>query len=280
MYGDRPEPVEAATAFVAERFPEARVAFVGGSVLTEHRTPTSDLDVVVVLGEGVVAANGLVAPFRETSEHAGWVVEAFVHTRASIDHYIAQDVARRRPTMMRLCRDTVTLVDLEGAAEEIREAAEAALAAGPPPYDEAELRGGPLRADQPARRHGRERARGRAGLPRQRRRRTRSRRSRWSRAVAGRAAGSRWPASFARPSRISPSGWSTGTVMSSSTATPRSCTGRRSRCCCGSEVRCSPDIEWAGTSCLASLSPWLTCCSRPAGNGRTASRAGTCCSRS
>ncbi|MGA9745853.1 MAG: hypothetical protein WBQ50_00195 [Nocardioides sp.] len=139
MYGDRPEPVEAATAFVAERFPEARVAFVGGSVLTEHRTPTSDLDVVVVLGEGVVAANGLVAPFRETSEHAGWVVEAFVHTRASIDHYIGQDVARRRPTMMRLCRDTVTLVDLEGAAEEIREAAEAALAAGPPPYDEAEL---------------------------------------------------------------------------------------------------------------------------------------------
>lgn len=140
MYGNRPEPVEAATAFVAEHFPQAQVAFVGGSVLTEHRTPTSDLDVVVVLEDGVVVEDsGLAAPYRDTTEHAGWVVEAFVHTRASIDHYMAEDVARRRPTMMRLCAETVTLVDRDGSAAEIRRAAEAVLAAGPPAYDAAEL---------------------------------------------------------------------------------------------------------------------------------------------
>lgn len=140
MYGDRPEPVEAATAFVAALFPEARTAFVGGSVLTEDRTPTSDLDVVVVVEPDVpVGPARVVAPYRETFEHAGWVVEAFVHTRASIDHFVSRDVARRVPTMMRLCVDSVVLVDLDGAATEIRRSAAAVLAAGPPPYDAAEL---------------------------------------------------------------------------------------------------------------------------------------------
>ncbi len=95
MYGDRPEPVEAARTFVAARFPEASVAFVGGSVLTEHRTPTSDLDVVVVVGEDVtVADSGMRAPYRETFEHDGWVVEAFVHTRSSLDRFWASDAER------------------------------------------------------------------------------------------------------------------------------------------------------------------------------------------
>lgn len=142
MYGDRPEPVEAATAFVAEHFPEATVAFVGGSVLTEDRTPTSDLDVTVVLDEGVVVAeSGLPAPYRETFEHAGWVVEAFVHTRASLEHYSTKDVARRMPTMMRLCVESRVIVDRDGTAAAIRERASELLAAGPPPCDDAELAG-------------------------------------------------------------------------------------------------------------------------------------------
>ena len=103
MYGDRPEPVEAARAFVAARFPEARVALVGGSVLTEDRTPTSDLDVVVVLADGDVATgSGLLPPFRETFEHEGWVVEAFVHDRASLEHYWARDAERRVCSLLRM----------------------------------------------------------------------------------------------------------------------------------------------------------------------------------
>jgi hypothetical protein len=43
------EPVPAAADFVATNFPDALVAFVGGSVLTPDRTGTSDLDVVVLL---------------------------------------------------------------------------------------------------------------------------------------------------------------------------------------------------------------------------------------
>lgn len=140
MYGDRPEPEEAARAFVAARFPEARVAFVGGSVLTEDRTPTSDLDVVVVLDPDVVVADtGLRPPYRDTLEHDGWVVEAFVHDRASLEHYWQRDADRRVCSLMRMCTESVVLVDRDGTAAEIRAAAEERIAAGPPAYDEGEL---------------------------------------------------------------------------------------------------------------------------------------------
>ena len=75
VYGDRPDPVSAATAFVAEHFADARAAFLGDGVLGPLRTPTSDLDVVVVLdpatttelrpGDYVVATVRRPGQFRE-----------------------------------------------------------------------------------------------------------------------------------------------------------------------------------------------------------------------
>jgi hypothetical protein len=126
MYGDRPDPVTAAASFVAERFPDAAAAFLGGGVLTEHRTPTSDLDVVVVLA-------GPPAPFRETFEHEGWIVEAFVHTRDSLDTFWDSDARRRVCSLLRMCTESVVLTDPAGVADEIRAAAAARMAAGPPP---------------------------------------------------------------------------------------------------------------------------------------------------
>jgi hypothetical protein len=131
MYGDRPDPVTAAASFVAERFPGALTAFVGGGVLTEHRTPTSDLDVVVVLP-------GPPAPYRETFEHAGWIVEAFVHTRQSLDGFWDSDAQRRVCSLLRMCTESVVLTDPAGVAEEIRATAAARMAAGPPPLGDAD----------------------------------------------------------------------------------------------------------------------------------------------
>ena len=130
MYGDRPDPVTAATSFVGEHFPQARAAFLGGSVLTPLRTPTSDLDVVVLL-------DGPPAPYRETFEHAGWIVEAFVHTRASLDAYWDRDASQRRVcSLLRMCAESVVLVDRDGVAEEVRATAAERIAAGPPPLDD------------------------------------------------------------------------------------------------------------------------------------------------
>jgi hypothetical protein len=130
---NRPDPLDAAAAFVAREFPHARAAFVGGSVLTEHRTPTSDLDVVVVVGDGATAsppAPG--APFRETFWHDGWVVEAFVHTRESLDDFWERDAARRVCSLLRMCSDSEVVADPEGLAADIQREARRRLEEGPP----------------------------------------------------------------------------------------------------------------------------------------------------
>ncbi|QNN53823.1 nucleotidyltransferase domain-containing protein [Nocardioides mesophilus] len=132
MYGDRPEPLEAAASFVGSRFPQARAAFLGGSVLTAERTPTSDLDVVVLLA-------GPPAPYRETFEHERWTVEAFVHTRQSLDHFWALDAGRRVCSLLRMCALGAVLTDPAGIAPEIAATAAARIAAGPPALDAAEL---------------------------------------------------------------------------------------------------------------------------------------------
>jgi predicted nucleotidyltransferase len=133
MYGDRPDPVTAATTFVADHFAGARAAFVGGSVLTDDITPTSDLDVVVVLEASP-------APYRETFEHAGWIVEVFAHTRDSLDVWWAKEIAARKTSLLRMCAESVVVVDPAGIAEEIQRVAADKLAAGPPAMTDEELR--------------------------------------------------------------------------------------------------------------------------------------------
>ncbi|MGH3621564.1 MAG: nucleotidyltransferase domain-containing protein, partial [Sciscionella sp.] len=56
------QPYRIAEALVAERFPTALAAFLGGSAGTVLATPTSDLDIVVLL-------DGDPAPFRQTSRY-------------------------------------------------------------------------------------------------------------------------------------------------------------------------------------------------------------------
>lgn len=133
MYGDRPDPVTAATSFVADHFAGARAAFVGGSVLTDDITPTSDLDVVVILERPP-------APYRETFEHAGWIVEAFVHTRDGLDGWWAKEIEARKTSLLRMCAESVVVADPAGIAEEIQRAGASKLAAGPPVVTDEEMR--------------------------------------------------------------------------------------------------------------------------------------------
>ncbi|MCE7011797.1 nucleotidyltransferase domain-containing protein [Kibdelosporangium philippinense] len=80
------DPVGAARAYVADRFPSAWAAYLGGSTGTALQTPTSDLDIVVVLDGGP-------APFRHTDWHEGWLVEVFAHTAASFDAFVERETA-------------------------------------------------------------------------------------------------------------------------------------------------------------------------------------------
>ncbi|WP_237105316.1 cupin domain-containing protein [Nonomuraea sp. MG754425] len=119
------DPVTAARAFVEELFPGALYAFVGGSVLTESRTSTSDLDIVVVL-------DGLATPYRESLRWREWPVELFAHSETSLAAYIDGDFDRRRPTLARICAEGAVLADRTGGrASDLQSTLAERLAAGP-----------------------------------------------------------------------------------------------------------------------------------------------------
>ena len=128
----RPSAEEAARRFLAERFPDAIAAFLGGSVIAGGATPTSDLDIMAVTTRED-------APFRESFVQHGWQIEAFVHTATSYREYFDRDVKRRRPSLPMLCAKGLILADVDGNAELIRSEAIALIESGPEAPSEAEL---------------------------------------------------------------------------------------------------------------------------------------------
>lgn len=125
------EPIPAATALVADAFPDALAAILGGTVLSARRTPTSDLDLLVVVA-------GPPAPYRETIRYGDWLAELFVHTEASLRHYFGMDRDRRHPTMPSIAAHGVVVSDRAGIAAAIVAEATALLEAGPAELSESE----------------------------------------------------------------------------------------------------------------------------------------------
>jgi hypothetical protein len=80
--------------------------------VSDRRTPTSDLDIVVIAD--------LPAPYRESMTWRNWPAELFVHRPDTIGTWFAKDIARRRPTLARMCTDGVVLADADGTAATVR----------------------------------------------------------------------------------------------------------------------------------------------------------------
>jgi hypothetical protein len=126
------DPLADARALVAEQFPGAVAAFLGGGVLSARRTATSDLDIVVLLA-------GPPAPYRESLRWRGWPAELFVHDRASLETFFAADAAQRKPALARMIADGAQLAGSGETGAQVRELARSLLAAGPPELTAAEL---------------------------------------------------------------------------------------------------------------------------------------------
>ncbi|KPI15499.1 DNA polymerase beta domain protein region [Actinobacteria bacterium OV450] len=125
------DPVLTARELVQERFPAARAAFLAGSVLTHRRTPTSDLDIVVLL-------DGPPAPSRENLVYRGWPVELFVQTEAVWHGFADQETAKRNSPLLAMCAEGLLLVDTDGLGASLQDEAHKRWAAGPPPLSDRE----------------------------------------------------------------------------------------------------------------------------------------------
>lgn len=126
------EPIDAATRVVDSRFPTCRVAFLSGSVLSSSRTPTSDLDIVVVL-------DGSPAPYRETIRDHGWIVELFVHTRESLRYFYDRELQQRRCTLATMCAGGTMLHGNDHEGTDIQTEAQGIIDTGPAALSSDEL---------------------------------------------------------------------------------------------------------------------------------------------
>ena len=124
--------MDLARQLVAELYPDARAAWLGGSVVRGNASPSSDLDITVLL-------DGPPAPMRKSMTYGGWPVELFVHTEKSLAHFCGTDQDRRQPTMMRLVGESVVLLDTDGSGARLQQACLAEVAAGPKPLTSTEL---------------------------------------------------------------------------------------------------------------------------------------------
>ena len=122
----RTDGVAVARDLVAQRYPHARAAWLGGSVAAGIATEFSDLDITVLL-------SGSPAPFRQSETIDGWPVEWFVQTEDSLLNFCDKDRSRRRPTTMRLVGSAVVFVDADGSGQRVQQLLRAMDQQGPPP---------------------------------------------------------------------------------------------------------------------------------------------------
>jgi hypothetical protein len=124
------DPIPDARALVRERYPQAVWAVLAGSVLTALRTPGSDLDLVVVLPAGDPAA-----PRRESLVFRDWPAELFVHDEQTLERWLGEEHAARKPSLHRMVGAGVALV---GNPVEWQDRCRAVLEAGPDPLSPAQ----------------------------------------------------------------------------------------------------------------------------------------------
>ncbi len=113
---------------LAARYPEARVAFLAGSVVRGEATRTSDLDLVVIFDR-------LPHAYRESFVFEGWPIEAFVHDPQTL-RYFCREVDRPRgvPSMPAMVVEGIELPVPNELSASLKRYAQQILDDGPPPW--------------------------------------------------------------------------------------------------------------------------------------------------
>ncbi|HEX8294059.1 MAG TPA: nucleotidyltransferase domain-containing protein [Pyrinomonadaceae bacterium] len=132
MDTSRLSPEEATHGIWRERYAEARVVFLGGSVMRGEATPSSDLDLVVVYER-------LPNAYREAFVYGGWPVETFVHDAATLEEFFESDRRSGVPSLMSMVWEGLEVPGASEFSDGWKRRARELLEAGPPPWDEEEL---------------------------------------------------------------------------------------------------------------------------------------------
>jgi hypothetical protein len=109
-----------------DRYPDADVIFLAGSLLRGEGTPYSDLDLVVIFKQ-------LPHAWRESFNYQGYPVEAFVHDPETFNHFISElGRPSGRSAMAQMVVESVEVPGPTEISRSVKRIASDLIAAGPP----------------------------------------------------------------------------------------------------------------------------------------------------
>ncbi|MEV7609320.1 nucleotidyltransferase domain-containing protein [Microbacterium sp. NPDC089320] len=98
-----------AERFVAARYPGADVAVVAGSTARGDRTPSSDID-LLLLGDDLFASEAQTSE-ASTHEFEGEIFEVFAYTPSGFDEWADRGVAQHRPVTVHMLVEGIAIRD-------------------------------------------------------------------------------------------------------------------------------------------------------------------------
>lgn len=108
-----------------EKYPDADVIFLAGSVVRGEGTKTSDLDIVV-------AYESLPNAYRDSYFYGGWPVEAFVHDLETFKYFIQKvDAPTGVPSLAAMVSEGIELPSATALSHRLKEIASDSLRGGP-----------------------------------------------------------------------------------------------------------------------------------------------------
>lgn len=121
-------------AILSERYPEASVVFLAGSLVRGEGTSTSDLDLVVVFDHVPCA-------YRESFIYEKWPVEAFVHDPQTLEYFFREvDRPTGIPSLPSMVAEGVEIPSISEFSNRLKRLATTVLYEGPPKWSEMDLR--------------------------------------------------------------------------------------------------------------------------------------------
>lgn len=124
------DPTTIARSFVEELHAGASASILGGSAALGRATSTSDLDIAILYEDGK-------ANYAETVRYRGWIVEAFVHTPASLDFWYEKEKTLRCAVIGDICARGLLLTD-NGPGKNWQDRARRYMEQGPLPLTDGE----------------------------------------------------------------------------------------------------------------------------------------------
>jgi len=118
---------------LASKYSSARVIFLAGSIVRGEGTPSSDLDLVVIL-------DSLTAAYRESFYFQGFPVEAFVHDPETLNYFL-QEVDRPSgiPALAQMILEGIEIPEANEVSQSLKRLAALIIESGPPALSDQDI---------------------------------------------------------------------------------------------------------------------------------------------